>query len=295
MPTIKLTKRALDGIKPGSTTSFWYDADLKGYGLKVMPSGVMTWIVEYRPGAGGRAISKRRMALGKAGALTPEEARAIAKDILAKVHAGQDPAALKVEAKAAKTVADLCDLYLTEAEQGNIISKRGAPKKVSTLISDRGRILRHIKPLLGKKLVRDVSRADIERFLRDVANGKTAVDVKTKRHGRAIVTGGKGTATRTVRLLGGIFSHAFRQSDARRREICRQSGRAVPLNCGTRASWRSIARGGDSRDSVANETSRAGREASAKERRGSPFDNRAACRRCNPAPSPHRLQAPRNS
>jgi integrase len=63
---------------------------------------------------------------------------------------------------------------------------------------------------LGKKLVHDVSRVDIERFLRDVADGKTAVDVKTKKHGRAIVTGGKGTATRTVRLLGGIFSYAIR-------------------------------------------------------------------------------------
>lgn len=210
MPTIKLTKRAVDGIAPGSTVGFWYDTDLKGFGLKVMPSGIMTWIVEYRPGAGGRGVSKRRMTLGKAGTLTPDEARALAKDILAKVHAGQDPAALKVEAKAAKTVAELCDLYLEEAEQGTIISRRGAPKKASTLISDRGRILRHIKPLLGKKLVRDVSRADMERFLRDVANGKTATDVKTKLHGRAIVTGGKGTATRTVRLLGGIFSYAIR-------------------------------------------------------------------------------------
>ncbi len=210
MPTIKLTKRALDGIRPDSKIAFWFDSELKGFGLKVMPSGIMTWIVEYRPGAGGRRISKRRMTLGKPGALTPDEARAIAKDVLAKVHAGADPAALKAEAKAAKTVTELCDLYLAEAELGNIISKRGAPKKVSTLISDRGRILRHIKPLLGKKLVRDVSRADIERFLRDVANGKTAVDVKTKLHGRAIVTGGKGTATRTVRLLGGIFSYAIR-------------------------------------------------------------------------------------
>ncbi|AOG07255.1 tyrosine-type recombinase/integrase [Bosea sp. RAC05] len=210
MPAIKLTKRAVDTIEPGSTIGFWYDTDLKGFGLKVMPSGVMTWIVEYRPGAGGRGVSKRRMTLGKAGALTPDEARALAKNILAKVHAGQDPAALKVEAKAAKTVAELCDLYLEDAERGNIISRRGAPKKASTLVSDRGRILRHIKPLLGKKLVRDVSRVDIERFLRDVAGGKTAVDVKTKRHGRAIVTGGKGTATRTVRLLGGIFSYSIR-------------------------------------------------------------------------------------
>jgi integrase len=44
--------------------------------------------------------------------------------------------------------------------------------------------------------------------MRDVANGETAVDVKTGKHGRAIVTGGRGAATRTVRLLGGIFTYA---------------------------------------------------------------------------------------
>lgn len=44
--------------------------------------------------------------------------------------------------------------------------------------------------------------------MRAVAKGKTAIDVKTGKFGRAIVTGGEGTATRTVRLLGGIFSYA---------------------------------------------------------------------------------------
>ena len=209
MPTVRLTKRAVDAIRPDGKRALWFDTDLKGFGLKVEPSGVMTWIVEYRPGAGGRGAAKRRVTLGKLGALTPDEARGLAKDVLAKVHAGADPAALKAEAKVARTIADLCDEYLKEAIKGNVISKRGAPKKESTLVTDHGRIERHIKPLLGRKLVRDITRADIERFLRDVANGRTATDVKTKKHGRAIVTGGKGTATRTVRLLGGIFSYAI--------------------------------------------------------------------------------------
>jgi integrase len=44
-----------------------------------------------------------------------------------------------------------------------------------------------------------------------VANGKTKADVKTKARGRAIVEGGKGTAIRTVGLLGGIFSFAVQR------------------------------------------------------------------------------------
>jgi integrase len=55
-----------------------------------------------------------------------------------------------------------------------------------------------------------VTQADIERFMRDVANGKTKADIKTKARGRAIVEGGKGTATRTVGLLGGICAFAVR-------------------------------------------------------------------------------------
>lgn len=93
----------------------------------------------------------------------------------------------------------LCDLYLADG---------CATKKASTLASDRGRIVRHIKPLLGKKRISEITRADIQRFLQDVAQGKTAADVKTRKRGRAIVKGGRGTATRTVGLLGGIFGFA---------------------------------------------------------------------------------------
>lgn len=87
-------------------------------------------------------------------------------------------------------------------------------KKESTLATDKGRIERHIKPLLGSKRIGELSRADIEKFMRDVAAGKTTVDEETKKRGRAIVEGGKGTATRTVGLLGGIMSFACRGSFA---------------------------------------------------------------------------------
>jgi integrase len=79
------------------------------------------------------------------------------------------------------------------------------------LSTDRGRILRHIKPLLGRKMIADVNGADVQRFMQDVAAGKTRTNEKTRLRGRAIVRGGRGTAARTVGLLGGIFTFAVRK------------------------------------------------------------------------------------
>jgi integrase len=60
-------------------------------------------------------------------------------------------------------------------------------------------------------LVATVDRSDIDRFMHSVAEGKTATKVKTRRYGLARVTGGKGTATRTVGLLGAIFTYGVRK------------------------------------------------------------------------------------
>lgn len=44
--------------------------------------------------------------------------------------------------------------------------------------------------------------------MRDVSTGSTRITVKTRPRGKAIVRGGRGTATRTTGLLGGIFTYA---------------------------------------------------------------------------------------
>src|SRR6516165_8650391 len=84
-------------------------------------------------------------------------------------------------------VAELCDLYLADAGVGRILTRRKVAKKPSTLATDRGRIVRHIKPQLGSMAVAAVMREDIERFMHAVAEGKTAARIKTKKRGLARV------------------------------------------------------------------------------------------------------------
>jgi integrase len=56
--------------------------------------------------------------------------------------------------------------------------------------------------------VRALTRGDIEKFQQDVAAGKSKADVKTKPRGRAIASGGKGTAARSVAILSMLLGFA---------------------------------------------------------------------------------------
>jgi integrase len=180
-----------------------------GFGARRQRSEAIAYVVMYRT-AEGRF---RRYTIGRHGApWNPESARKEAKLILGTVAKGGDPAAEKREKRQAATVAELCDLYVADAEAGRLLTRRGVAKKASTLTTDKSRIERHIKPLLGTMKVPTVTRADVERFMHDVAEGETAQRVKlAKKRALSNVRGGKGAASRTLGLLGAIFTYAERK------------------------------------------------------------------------------------
>jgi len=128
---------------------------------------------------------------------------------LGRVAAGDDPVEDRQLDHRAINVKELCTRYLADLQAGLILGKGGRPKKASTIVTNTGRIERHIIPLIGTRRVKDITKADINKVLKDIMAGKTRISVKTKKlRGKAIVRGGTGTATRTVGLLGGILTYA---------------------------------------------------------------------------------------
>lgn len=202
----KLTKTIVDRAEPQAKQVTIWCSDLKGFGVFVQPSGTRTYFVDYRNAEDVR----RRMTIGRHGKVTTEEARKLAIAALGGVVKGQDPAGERVTRRQSLTVKELCEKYLSACDQGLILGKGNRPKKASTIYTDRGRINGHIIPLLGTRRVIDLKAADIKRFVKDVASGKTAKVQKTKKvRGKSIVRGGNGTAARTTGLLGGILSYAY--------------------------------------------------------------------------------------
>lgn len=197
-------KRTADSAKAREKDYFIWDNELPGLGLRIYTSGKRSYVIHYR--FAGRS---RRFTIGLHGFWTPELARQEARVLLGKIAGGEDPSEQRQLNHQAITVKELCELYLEDLNAGLIMGKGGRPKKSTTVLSDIGRIRRHIIPLVGTRRVKDLTKADINKVLKDVIAGKTNCSFKTgKLRGKTIVRGGMGAASRTVGLLSGILTYA---------------------------------------------------------------------------------------
>ena len=199
----KLTKRAIDALPtPDKGQTFHWDTETRGFGIRVGASGAKTFIIQYR----NVEDRSRRVKIGRYGIFTVEQARDLAKIKLGEVAAGGDPAEEIAQARKDASVAELCDWYLEEARAGRILGRRNRPIKASTLNMDESRIKTHIKPLVGHRIARHLTIADVEAMQTDVVNGKTA---KPRTGGRGgVSTGGTGVAPRVVSTLQSVLGHA---------------------------------------------------------------------------------------
>lgn len=192
---MKITKRWVDQVSASAKDAFFWDDTLKGFGLKVTRGGKKNFVLQTRLKG-----ELRRFTIGQYGQpWSVDQARQKALEILADITRDIDLLAEKRAARQQISLAELAERYQATGMNH---------KRQSTRDVEAGLIKRHILPLLGRRRVAELTKADIQMFVHDIAAGKTATDVKTKSRGRAIVKGGQGTANRTLDLLASMLTFA---------------------------------------------------------------------------------------
>lgn len=145
---VKITKRSVEAAARSGKEYFLWDDELRGFGLRVHPSGRKIYLAQFR--AGGRI---RRVNIGPHGPITPDQARTEAMKHLADVRLGSDPGAQHDRLRAAATMKEFGKRFLDEHVASHC--------KPSTQYEYRRCVDLFITPILGKLKIIDVTRADI--------------------------------------------------------------------------------------------------------------------------------------
>ena len=148
----KLTKRVVDALEPETKDLILWDEKLAGFGVRVKPSGVKSYIVQYR----NAQSRSKRLTIGRCDVLTADEARNKARRVLLEVLDGVDSAAEANAVRSAPTVNDLLDEYLLHhVEQHN---KAKTANEVRRLVDN------WVRPELGSQKIEGVTRRDVAKL-----------------------------------------------------------------------------------------------------------------------------------
>ena len=157
----RITKRTLDGLQAGAKPFTAWDDELRGFGVRVMPSGLKTFVCYYRQGG-----KQRLLKVGRVGSLTPDEARRAATKVLGAVAGGADPAAAKAAKAKLDRFGELVPVFLADKAGGN------RPRRQSTLVGYTKYLQDYAKPLHARP-VAEISRAEVASLIASVERART--------------------------------------------------------------------------------------------------------------------------
>ena len=146
----RITKRAIDALIAREREYMLWDHDIKGFGVRVHPSGRKVYVVKYRHH--GRAVKKT---IGTCGAIPPAAARARAAEIITAAKTGKNLAGqdLRAPASGGPTVHAFAGRFLREYVHARC--------KPSSAQSYELSLRRHVLPRLGDRRVADITRGDV--------------------------------------------------------------------------------------------------------------------------------------
>jgi integrase len=154
----RLTDRAVKSLPaPNTGNRIYYDDLVRGFGIRVTKAGARSFVLDYRR---RNDRLQRRITVGQFPDWNTAGAREEAKRLKREIDGGADPVGAYREARAAATVADLCDRF----ERDYIPRKRP-----STQQCYRRQIAADIRPALGRMKVAAVSIADVDAWHRKIS------------------------------------------------------------------------------------------------------------------------------
>jgi integrase len=185
----KLNQATVERLEPRDRPYVCYDRTPPGFGVRVTPNGVRSWVFEYRPG-GGRRSSTRRITIGRIDALPYVRARKSAEEFYHRTRLGEDPAGARDAQREAPTVDAVIARYMAE--------EIAPARKARTVTLYAGYFRNHISPVLGRKRAADVSYGDVAKLHRAI--GKSA----------------QVTANRVTSLIGSLYTWAGKAGEVPR-------------------------------------------------------------------------------
>jgi integrase len=180
---MKFTDKSIKSLKPKSDRYEAWEDNGRGFGVRVSPTGIKSWIFIYR--FDGLA---RRMTLGRYPAMTLAEARTAHAKANEQFRKGTDPGVLRVQVnsdhRGSPTVTQLVDEY---------IEKWARPRK-RTWKEDARMLSKDVTPSLGRRKAKDIKRRDIILLIDEIVGRGSPI-----------------AANRTLRIIRKMFSFAVKR------------------------------------------------------------------------------------
>ena len=151
MAAIRLTQRRVDTLRPRKSVRNVRDAELKGYGVRVMPSGLKRYFIHSQHR--GHRVWK---IVGDAAVMTEAEARARARSMLAALRDDRD------------LDADMSGDVPFETVAEEVFSRYGRRWKPRTLAANRRYLHDQLLPFFAGRPIADITREEVQRWFRSL-------------------------------------------------------------------------------------------------------------------------------
>ena len=159
MATIRLDQRRVDTLKPRKSAYDVRDRDLKGFGVRVLPSGAKRYFIHSQ--YSGRRVWE---IVGQADSISPDQARARARALLAAIREGIEEEDVVAPDTAFETVGD------------EVFRRYARNWKQSTLNVNPGYYRKQILPWFKGRPIADITAYDVRRWFASLHETPVAAD-----------------------------------------------------------------------------------------------------------------------